>query len=687
MDYNSYPLYNYFNIDAVFSDETADYLNIEKTNRKGYIVTVRLRIWKNDSALSVCSVEADNKIHTMQCACTDNSFKYLEARFFTVKSASYHFIIRCGKNVYYYNKFGINTELNTSYDFKVIPSFTTPDWAKGAVMYQIFPDRFYNGNSSNDVKTKEYMYMGRVAAHVDWDTPVSNDDICKFYGGDLTGVMKKMDYLKDLGIDAIYFTPVFVSPSSHKYDIQDYDYVDPHLGVIINDGGSPLPKGVFSNKFATMYIQRTTDKVNLEASNKLMISLIELAHSKGIKIILDGVFNHCGAFNKWLDKELIYMAGGYPDGAYISENSIYHDYFKWYDSNWPGNDCYDCWWGHENHPKLNYEASKELHDYIINIGVKWVSPPYNADGWRLDVAADLGSSQSYNHSFWQDFRNAVKAANPNAIILAEHYGDASPWLSGGEWDGIMNYDAFMEPITWFLTGMEKHSEKREDSQYNNAMSFEGAMRWHGAKMSYQSLYVAMNELSNHDHSRFLTRTNRRVGRLHTVGSQAADTGINKGIMKEAITFQMTFPGAPTIYYGDEAGLTGWTDPDNRRPYPWGKEDMDILNYYKRLIGIHKSYSCLKTGSLDYLFMQYGIITYARFNKNEAVVVYLNNNDHEIEIDIPVWRANANNGDVFKRIIMSEASSFSDKIKAYVVKGGCIRVSLPKFSSAVYVKEI
>lgn len=685
MDYNSYPLYDYFNFDAVFSDETPDYLDIKSASGIGYILTAGLRLWQDNN--DGCYVVAGDKEYYMRKKATENNFDYYTVKFFIRRITNYHFKIKYKDKTYCYNKKGLDISHNADFDFTAVPDFETPDWAKGAVMYQIFPDRFCNGDDGNDVVTNEYVYMGRTAAKVeDWNAPVTSDDICKFYGGDLAGVIKKMDYLKDLGVDAIYFTPLFVSPSSHKYDIQDYDYIDPHFGVIVEDGGKPLSKEFLNNKFATMYIKRTTDKKNLEASNLLMISLIKIAHSKGIKIILDGVFNHCGAFNKWMDREGFYSRNGCPDGAYISEKSKYHDYFKWFDSNWPGNDCYDSWWGHDNHPKLNYESSKELHDYIINIGVKWVSPPYNADGWRLDVAADLGSTPTYNHKFWQDFRAAVKKANPDAIILAENYGDSRPWLSGGEWDTVMNYDAFMEPVTWFLTGMEKHSDEKIDRLYNNSMSFEGSMRFHGAKMSWQSLSTAMNELSNHDHSRFLTRTNRRVGRLHSAGREAADTGTNKGIMKEAITLQMTFPGAPTIYYGDEAGLTGWTDPDNRRPYPWGREDMDILNFYKKMIKIHKKYECFKIGSIDYLYMQYGIIVYGRFNREESAVVYLNNNDHEMEISIPVWRINAKKGDVYKQLIVSETKSFSEPEKEYKVVNGFIKVSLPKFSSSVYVKK-
>ncbi len=679
-----YPLYSDFNSEAVFSDETANFLKMNKILDIGYVVQVILRTWKDNA--DYCYVVVNDKQSLMHKNRSRDNFDYYEGHFFIKSTSYYYFKIERDNKTYFYNKNGVSDSLVHDYDFMLVPDFKSPDWAKGAVMYQIFPDRFCNGDDANDVEDNEYLYMGRVAQKVkDWNSPVLPDDICRFYGGDLAGVIKKMDYLKDLGVDAIYFTPLFVSPSSHKYDIQDYDYIDPHFGVIIKDGGTPLTRNTMSNKFASMYVKRTTDKANLEASNELMIKLIRIAHSKGIKIILDGVFNHCGAFNKWLDKEGFYSRNGYPEGAYMSEQSKYHDYFQWYDSNWPGNDCYDSWWGHDNHPKLNYEDSDELKNYIINIGRKWVSPPYNADGWRLDVAADLGRSPEFNHKFWREFREEVKKANPEAIILAENYGDSKPWLCGGEWDTIMNYDAFMEPITWFLTGMEKHSEERNDGFFNNALNFEQTMRYHMARMSWESLSTAMNELSNHDHSRFLTRTNRRVGRLHTVGSEAADTGINKGIMKEAITFQMTFPGAPTIYYGDEAGLTGWTDPDNRRPYPWGREDREILGFYKKLITIHKSYDCLKTGSFMFLYKNYGIISYGRFSDNESIVVFLNNNDSEMTVDIPVWKVNALDGDVFTRIVMSDIHSFTDKIKQYTVSDGLLRTSLPGYSSAVYVK--
>jgi alpha-glucosidase len=315
-----------------------------------------------------------------------------------------------------------------------------------------------------------------------------------------------------------------------------------------------------------------------------------------------------------------------------------------------------------------------------------VSPPYNADGWRLDVAADLGKSPEFNHKFWKDFRKTVKAANPEAIILAEHYGDASSWLEGDEWDSIMNYDAFMEPITWFLTGMEKHSDAFKPELLCNEDAFIAAMKYHMSKFSIQSLQISMNELSNHDHSRFLTRTNMTPGRVNTHGPEAAGMNVNKGIMKEAITFQMTWPGSPTIYYADEAGAVGWTDPDNRRTYPWGLEDKDLLEYHKATIAIHKSYSALKTGSVEYLECSYGIISYGRFDEENKLIVVLNNNNEQRTVNISAWRIGIKLKASLRRLIMSTSEGFDIDQKQYDLNNGMLEITMPSFSSVILLEE-
>ena len=511
--------------------------------------------------------------------------------------------------------------------------------------------------------------------------------IREFYGGDLQGVLDKLDYLQDLGVEVIYFNPLFVSPSNHKYDIQDYDYIDPHFGKIVEDEGELLRPGDNDNTHATRYINRVTRKANLEASNEFFAKVVEEIHARGMKVIIDGVFNHCGSFNKWMDKEHIYRdsTDEYEPGAYEKYESPYHNFFKFFSNQWPDNNSYDGWWGHDTLPKLNYEGSKELEEYILSIGRKWVSAPYNVDGWRLDVAADLGYSPEYNHYFWKRFREEVKKANPDAVILAEHYGDPYSWLQGDEWDTVMNYDAFMEPITWFLTGMEKHSDEARPDKYGNPDYFFGAMHHNMARMGGQSTSISMNELSNHDHSRFLTRTNRTVGRTNTLGPEAANNNINKSVFKEAVVIQMTWPGAPTVYYGDEAGVCGFTDPDNRRTYPWGQEDKELIDFHKAVIRMHKENEVLRTGSYKSLYSAYNVIAYGRFSKDDAAIIIINNNEDEVRAKIPAWEVGLGFDDDVEQLMVTFEGGYSTDRLGYHLQNGWLDIGLRKTSAVVLHK--
>lgn len=676
-----------FNRKALFSDTTEDYVSPSEPSAYGE-VTVRFRTGKNNID-KVFFVHKDEK-HLMFKTESDAYFDYYAH---TVQleneKLSYYFEIHAGKLSCFYDRRGVTKDINSYYFFQVIPGFKTPDWAKGAVFYQIYVDRFYNGDPSNDVLTNEYQYIGDKTVRVeDWDKYPAVMGVREFYGGDLQGVLDKMDYLQDLGVDVIYFNPLFVSPSNHKYDIQDYDYIDPHFGKIVHDEGDLLENGQTENRFATRYIDRVSNKENLEASNRLFAEVVKEAHRRGMKVILDGVFNHCGSFNKWLDRERIYEnAPGYEKGAYIDKDSPYHNYFQFFDENkFPYNGSYDGWWGHDTLPKLNYENSRQLLDYVLYIGRKWVSPPYNADGWRLDVAADLGHSPEFNHTFWKEFRRAVKMANPDAIILAEHYGSPVDWLQGQEWDTVMNYDAFMEPVTWFLTGMQKHSDDYREDMRGNADNFWGAMRHHSAAFTMPSLLVAMNELSNHDHSRFLTRTNRKVGRTNTLGPNAANEGVNKAVLREAVVIQMTWPGAPTIYYGDEAGVCGFTDPDNRRTYPWGHEDRELIAFHKEIIRIHKTNREFLTGSLKYVDGDYNVIGYGRFTREGQSLILVNNNDYEITKEWSVWYLGIPKECVLSRLILTTAEGYSTEAKEYPVISGKVKVVLPPTSAVILRHE-
>jgi len=672
----------YLNMDAVFSDETKQYVEPYDPN-PGDTVSFRLRTAKNN--VEAAHLHVNDKALTMAKTESDTLFDYYTIQHpVDADEFRYYFSVDKNGRRYFYNKQGLHQSVDAAYHFRISPGFRTPDWAKGAVMYQIFVDRFRNGDKTNDPVNYEYLYIGRVTKAMGWNQAVQADDICNFYGGDLQGIMDKMGYLKSIGVEAIYLNPIFVSPSSHKYDAQDYDYVDPHFGVIKKDEGKALSFDKFNNRYATKYMSRTADKANLEASNELCIRMIAKAHEQGIKVILDGVFNHCGCYHKWLDKPGFYRNMGYPNGAYRDEKSQYRDYFLWYDQDWPNNDCYDSWWGNDNHPKLNYEDSPELYAYIMEVARKWVSPPYNADGWRLDVAADLGRSLEFNHRFWKDFRKEVKSANPEAIILAEHYGDVSPWISGGEWDTVMNYDAFMEPLTWFLTGVSKHSEDRRPHMCGDAMAFENAMRYHMARFNIHALQVSMNQLSNHDHSRFLTRTNGQVGRLHTRGTAAAGEGINKSVMMEAIIFQMTWPGAPTIYYGDEAGMAGWTDPDNRRPFPWGNEEPVLTELHKETAALRRAHPVLRSGSTEFLWNEHGIISFGRWDYEDHVAVIINNNPWPKEIRLPVWKMGISEGEMMCALATHSNNVYKDESR-FKVESGKLHLTVPEFGSMVLTR--
>lgn len=671
------------NEDALFSDESAGYVSPEEPSL-GEQVTIRLRTARaNVDEVYLLTGDTRRKMVPDR---TEGVFDYYKIILsMPGRTLSYCFEIISGMSRVWLTKSGISEQPDNRHPFRVIPGFHVPEWAKGAVMYQIFTDRFCNGDPKNDVLEREYSYIGQPVHKVtDWDTLPASTDIRNFYGGDLEGVRQKLDYLQTLGIEAIYFNPLFVSPSNHKYDTQDYDYIDPHFGTFVTDEGQVLPDGSLENAKSSRFICRVTRMENLEASNALFAKLCEEIHARGMRIILDGVFNHCGSFNKWMDREKIYdKQPGYEPGAYISADSPYSSFFHFSDpGGWPDNASYEGWWNHDTLPKLNYEQSDLLAGYILRIARKWVSPPYNIDGWRLDVAADLGFSPEYNHKFWKLFRREVKAVNPDAVIIAEHYGDAQPWLGGDEWDTVMNYDAFMEPVTWFFTGMEKHSDEFLEAQIGNADSFCGSMRYHMGAFTQPSLLTAMNELSNHDHSRFLTRTSHKVGRARNFNYDAASDGINKAVMREAVVMQMTWPGAPAIYYGDEAGLCGFTDPDNRRAYPWGHEDRQMIEFHRAAIQMHKTHAALKTGSVRFLAGGKGYLSFARFDDSEKIIAVFNNSGADLNADIPVWTAEVPMNGELVRIFYTDERDFTREAKVFRVIQGELHLALPRTSAIV-----
>ena len=720
-------------LSSFFSDETDlcripaepdpfDKVTLRFRTQKGSVSRVSLYIFGQDLDIEQNPADAQdseiNKLEesadsysTIQMGLSENDeyFDWYSA-LIRIKDieVSYCFLIETSEGSFIYDKTGLHTTPcpDKSFAFRFTPGFHVPEWTKGAVQYQIFTDRFRNGNPGNDVRDNEYYYINGHSRHAkDWAAPLNDRDIRTFFGGDLQGVMEKLDYLQDLGVEAIYFNPLFVSPSSHKYDIQDYDHIDPHFAVIEEDLDHPMETWERHNGFAAGYITRTTSLVNLEKSNEYFAGLCREMHRRGMKVILDGVFNHCGSFNKWMDREGIYLSRpGFDKGAYQDKGSPYRSYFRFSDDTAPARivsstsgiasmtssaSCeYEGWWGHNTLPKLNYDDSPELTEEILRIAEKWASPPYSIDAWRLDVAADLGHTPEFNHRFWQEFRKRVKAVNPDILIIAEHYGDPSSWLHGDQWDTVMNYDAFMDPVGFFLTGMEKHSDWRRDDLYRNGKAFFDTMAKNMAKFQRPSLDCAMNELSNHDHSRFLTRTNRKSGRLADLGPDAAGEGTDRGVFMQAVVMQMTWPGAPTIYYGDETGMVGWTDPDNRRTYPWGSEDRELIALHKYLTGLRKSFPELKTGSFKPMFADDGIVSYARFSSGasgyRAVFTVVNNSDSIKRITLRARDSGISDGShVTRRLLTYDKGFLPVSVGIGVVDDGNIIVELPAGTSAIY----
>lgn len=670
------------NIEGIFSDETDEYVSIQSLKNRQNI-RMQIRIFKDDKPDIILVNHQDNSEVVMSKLRSSEYFDFYYADLEDRDYLKYYFKIIDGEKTLFFTRFGVTDYLKEDALFEYNKGFTLPDWAKGALMYQIFIDRFNRGDETNDVVDDEYIYIGLPVKHKEnWNEYPSNFDVGYFYGGDLSGVLQKLDYLRDFGVEVIYFNPLFVSPSNHKYDTQDYDYIDPHIGVIVEDADGVLGEDDTDNKNATKYVKRVTCKKNLEASNELFIRLVEEAHKRNIKVIIDGVFNHCGSFNKWMDKEGIYKRAEdkYPIGAYWSKESEFRPYF-----NFIGNE-YDGWWGHDTLPKLYYENSKKLIDEVLGIAKKWVSPPFNVDGWRLDVAADLGYSHEFNHRFWAMFRSAVKSANKNAVILAEHYGDPSFWLDGKCWDGVMNYDGFMEPVSWFLTGIDKHSDRADMNLKGNSDAFFLMLNNALGKMPYDCALVSMIQLSNHDHSRFLTRTNGIVGRINTHKSEDAGSGVKLEVMRQAIMMQVTLPGAPTVYYGDEVGVCGFTDPDSRRTYPWGHENLELLEYHRYMNRWHKVRKELKTGSLIKLISNAGAVCYARVLKDNVSVIVINTGEYAKKIDIPLYLTGMRDNAIISRVIYTNGTGYNVGRVTYENDNGYLNMEIEPHSGYLLVSE-
>jgi len=435
---------------------------------------------------------------------------------------------------------------------------STPDWVKNAIFYQIFPDRFASSDSVIKPDNLEA-----------WD---STPTVFGFKGGDLMGVTEKLDYLQDLGINAIYFNPIFQSASNHRYHTHDYYLIDPLLG-----------------------------------GRQAFDTLLKEAHRRNIRIVLDGVFNHASR--------------GFFQFNHILECGKSSPYLHWFDvkdyplNAYQGQPNYRCWWNSPALPEFNTD-NPQVKDYLFDVARYWIDQ--GVDGWRLDVPFDIDDDD-----FWREFREVVKSSNPDAYIVGEIPSEAQRWMQGDMFDAVMNYQFTLACISFF-GGTNANIDLA-----NGAMGFQNIPSWDAAQFSkrthdllnlypYEFSLAQMNLLDSHDMPRFLSILNE-----------------DKQSFKLATLFQMTYPGAPCVYYGDEIGLTGGKDPGCRKSFPWDEKawDIDLRTEFKRLISLRKDHAALRTGDYIPLFADNQAMGYIRKNNSETFIILINNSSESITLDV------------------------------------------------------
>ena len=425
----------------------------------------------------------------------------------------------------------------------------TPEWVRDAIFYQIFPDRFASS-----------LTVPKPSGIDPWgSTPTFHG----YQGGDLVGVVEKLDYLHDLGVTALYFTPIFQSASNHRYHTHDYLRVDPMLG-----GDVALRR------------------------------LIDEAHSRGMKIVLDGVFNHASrGFFQFHDILENGSNSAYLDWFTVKEFPL-HAYTPDHTPN------YGAWWGLPALPKFNIKTPA-VREFLFGVARHWID--FGIDGWRLDVANEIDDDE-----FWREFRHRVRDGNPEAYIVGEVWHDSSHWLKGDMWDAVMNYLFTHACVSFFIGSDVDEGELKRTCLFPAGKPGAEAFAAKIARLLglYQPNVTAsmLNLLDSHDMSRFLTLAKG-----------------DKSALKLATLFQMTYPGAPSIYYGDEVGLSGGHDPLNRAAFPWDATiwDTELLHEFQRLIALRKARPSLRRGSYHPILAEKDVHIHLRKLDTDAVVVVLN----------------------------------------------------------------
>ena len=587
-------------LESVYSDGSAAFVS-NPAPQLFETVTIRLRMYEDAPVQYVILRATPNggelKVD-MRKASIEHGFVYWECPLrMDENRMCYHFYIVSGEQIFFYTQKEITTYLpEHSYDFQLVADYVQPAWVKHAVFYQIFPERFCNGDPGNDVRTGEYSQDGYPSIRMEnWEAkPLTYEEghCLDFYGGDLQGIQQKIPYLKELGVTALYLNPIFYAQSCHKYDCLDYFHVDPHFG-----------------------------------GDQALADLSKALHENGMKLILDISINHTGTAHRWFNRDGLYFEK--TEGAYNNPNSVERSYYFFEPDN-----SYHGWWDLESMPTLNY-TSDALREIVYrgenSVLKKWLKAPYSIDGWRFDVADVFARNGRVQlaHTLWPEIRKSIRQENEQAYILAEDWGDCAQYLQGSEWDSPMNYYGCGRVIRSFYGEpdlfMMRHPVLSRMKSNMTAEDLEHRVMQHLAKLPFALWQNQFNLFDSHDTSRFHTNPQ-----------------ITDADFRGAALFQFLLIGAPSIYYGDEADADGiyGTNEGCRYPMPWSKPFQNGEKYrlYHRLAHLRKEHAALSEGGMKFLYAHGDVFAIARFWGEDILVGVISKSVEEETIRLPLGAA-------------------------------------------------
>ncbi|MCP4419231.1 MAG: maltodextrin glucosidase [Chloroflexi bacterium] len=469
----------------------------------------------------------------------------------------YRFVLQAEDGVWFYTAAGAAAHLPLdNNDFRILADYEAPGWLNTAVFYQIFPDRFYNGNPATNPQPDEFEFQGHRPRIYPWGQAAADDQPFPiiFYGGDLPGIIQKLDYLQELGINALYLNPIFTAYSNHKYDVNDYENVDPHFG-----------------------------------GNEALAALRQALNEREMRYLLDIVPNHCGYWHPWF--QTAQADANAPEADFFTFNTHPNDYHSWL--------------GVWTLPKLDYRSQElrrliyQNHDAVFR---RWLRPPFAADGWRVDVANMLGrqGGSQIGDEIATGIRRAVKETRPDAYLMGENFFDASPQLQGKQWDGVMNYSGLTLPLWYWLDGYTQGAHGLQQQIQTDQLWSTAALAttWqnHLAVIPWAIALQQYNVLDSHD-----------VPRIRSLVQG------NDALHRLAVIVQFTFPGIPGLYYGDEIGMMDEAGFESRGCMVWDEArwDHDLLNFYKKLIELRKKTAVLQQGGFQILAIETDSFAYQR----------------------------------------------------------------------------